>query len=139
MKIMALMVPVMGALSRLNNGMVTNGRRGGTILFSKTDPNLRIRLPLPSELIKLPPNFSPSILFLDYVFSFIPYSASAQLSPRSVSQSLGSDDQGSETKSPHQRISRVRWLHRKPTLNARCFSPDREPGKGFISILPIGK
>ena len=35
---MALMVPVIGALSRLKNGMVTNGRRGGTILFSKTDP-----------------------------------------------------------------------------------------------------
>ena len=42
---------------------------------------------LPSELIKLPPNFSPSILFLDYVFSFIPYSASAQPPGPSVSHS----------------------------------------------------
>ena len=104
---MAMMVPVMGALSRLKNGMVTNGRRGGTILFSKTDPILRIRLPLPSELIKLPPNFSPSILFLDYVFSFIPYSASAQPPGPSVSHSAQTT-KAPRLSLPRQRISRVR-------------------------------
>ena len=103
---MAMMVPVMGALSRLNNGMVTNGRRGGTMLFSKTDPH-RIRLPLPSELIKLPPNFSPSILFLDYVFSFIPYSASAQPPGPSVTHSAQTT-KAPRLSLPRQRISRVR-------------------------------
>ena len=87
MKMMAMMVPVMGALSRLKNGMVTNGRRGGTILFSKTDSNLRLRFPLPSELIKLPPNFSPFHPFsgLRILFHSIFGLSSA---PRSVSQSV---------------------------------------------------